>query len=348
MKKRKIYVLNQRREETCDAAGKAMRDVFLALQEKEAKIIRGVPKKYPKWMKVLDLPYLVLFLLIRAGKGDVIFYSIPENHMKIKLIQMIRPIKRYKMLCFINDLNAQRYGEGSSKKAGQELWDLGTADDVLVPNKNTKDMLQKEGVATNMVPVGIWDYRMDKEQVKRLRQTQMSVSSDKKDSIRIAFAGNLNKSEFLSKIKIPDSIQIELWGKLEQQKQKELPAGCNYHGILSSEEIPLAICGMDFGLVWDGSGEDEIEGGLGEYLRYNNSHKCALYLAAGIPVIVWSKSGMAHFVREHQCGITVDRLGELEESVNAANRDQLRKQTSVVAAQLQQGVYLKKALDEVL
>lgn len=349
MKKRKIYVLNQRQEETCDAAGKAMRDVFSVLQEKNAQIIRGIPKRCPRWMKVLDLPYLAVFLLLCAGKGDVIFYSIPENHIKIKLIRMFRPVKRYKAVCFINDLNAQRYGAGGNrKKADQEIWDVGAADDVLIPNKNTEKMLRDAGVTANMVPVGIWDYRMDREQVRRLRQTQESALREKRERICIAFAGNLNKSEFLAKINIPEGIQLELWGKLEEQKQKELPEGCYYHGILSSEEIPLAICGMDFGLVWDGSGKDEIEGGLGEYLRYNNSHKCALYLAAGIPVIVWSKSGMAHFVKEHQCGITIDRLSELKKNILAADREQLRQQAGDVASRLWQGFYLKKALDDIL
>ncbi len=349
MKKRKIYVLNQRQEETCDAAGKAMRDVFSVLQEKNAIIIRGIPKKCPKWMKVLDLPYLALFLLICAGKEDVIFYSIPENHIKIKLMRMIQPMKRYRIICFINDLNAQRYGAGgSSKKADQEIRDVAAADDILAPNINTEELLRNAGVTANMVPVGIWDYRMDSQQVKQLRRAQRNALSDKRDGIHIAFAGNLNKSEFLSKIMIPEGIQMELWGKLDEQRQRELPAGCYYHGILSSEEIPFAICGMDFGLVWDGSGEDEIEGGLGEYLRYNNSHKCALYLASGIPVIVWSKSGMANFVREYQCGITIDRLSELKKNVLAADREQLRQRAGDVALRLQQGYYLKKALNEVL
>ena len=36
--KNNIYVLNQRQDETFDAAGKAMRDVFSVLADKKAKI----------------------------------------------------------------------------------------------------------------------------------------------------------------------------------------------------------------------------------------------------------------------------------------------------------------------
>ena len=78
--KNNIYVLNQRQDETFDAAGKAMRDVFSVLADKKAKIIWSVPKHCSKYLKLLDLPYLVLFLLFCVKKSDSVFYSIPENH----------------------------------------------------------------------------------------------------------------------------------------------------------------------------------------------------------------------------------------------------------------------------
>ena len=61
--------------------------------------------------------------------------------------------------------------------------------------------------------------------------------------------------------------------QLEDKKKEELPSVCEYHGVLKAAEVPAAVCTMDYGLVWDGTGKDEIEGGLGEYLKYNNSHK---------------------------------------------------------------------------
>lgn len=66
--KNNIYVLNQRQDETFDAAGKAMRDVFSVLADKKAKIIWSVPKHCSKYLKLLDLPYLVLFLLFCVKK----------------------------------------------------------------------------------------------------------------------------------------------------------------------------------------------------------------------------------------------------------------------------------------
>lgn len=348
--KKKIYVLNQRQGETYDAAGKAMRDVFAVLKERNAKVIWGMPKSCSRYLKVLDLPYLALYLLFCVGRQGMVFYSIPDNYIKIKLLQKMRTLKGFEITCFINDLNAFRYG-GLNKAelteaARKELDAIQTADHVLVPNSNTKKMLEEAGIASHLVPVGIWDYLMSEAQADKL-ETKAAAAEDDSGVTHIAFAGNLDKSRFLTVMEVPPGIQIELWGRISADREKLLPERCHYNGVLSSEEIPMAICGMDYGLVWDGEGKDAIEGGLGEYLRCNNSHKCALYLASGIPVIVWSESGMAHFVREHGCGVVLDRLGDLEKQLQNVDYENLKEQAKKVAPQLREGFYLKQALDTV-
>ena len=340
--KNKIYVLNQRQDETYDAAGKAMRDVFSVLSDKQAKIIWSVPKHCSKYVKLLDLPYLILFMLFCVKKSDSVFYSIPENHLKIRLLKAVQRIKKYRIICFINDLNAFRY-DGQNDGDSGEVRALAAADKILAPNVNTIAMLKKNGITSDMIPVGIWDYRMDQTQIDRIHE--ISHAHKKENAVKIAFAGNLNKSEFLSVMEIPSDVQLELWGKLDKEREKTLTSGCHYHGILSSDEIPFAVGAMDYGLVWDGSGKDEIEGGLGEYLRYNNSHKCALYLASGLPVIVWSQSGMAHFVKEHACGITIDRLSDLDQALHDADYPKLKEAALAVAPKLWDGYYLGKAID---
>ncbi len=340
--KNNIYVLNQRQDETFDAAGKAMRDVFSVLADKKAKIIWSVPKHCSKYLKLLDLPYLVLFLLFCVKKSDSVFYSIPENHLKIRLLKRLQLLKKYRIICFINDLNAFRY-DGQNDGDPGEVRALAAADKILAPNVNTVSMLKKNGISSDMIPVGIWDYRMNETQIAKIRE--ISHAHKKENAVKIAFAGNLNKSEFLSAMEIPSDVRMELWGKLDPEREKTLAEGCHYHGILSSDEIPFAVGEMDYGLVWDGSGKDDIEGGLGEYLRYNNSHKCALYLASGIPVIVWSQSGMANFVKEHACGITIDRLGDLGQAIHTADYEKLKEAALAVAPKLWEGYYLSQAID---
>lgn len=360
--RKQMYVLNQRQEETCDAAGKAMRDVFALLAEYEGRVIWSVPKHCSKLLKLLDLPYLLCFLLLHVGKADAVFYSIPENHIKIRLLKQIQKWKHYELICFINDLNAFRYGAVKpaemDEQARAELAVVDMADVVLIPNCGTAEFLETLGMKARLIPVGIWDYLMTREQKEALEQCRREGNAQAADRAQadgcthIAFAGNLNKSAFLMSMDIPEGITMELWGKLDAEKQEKLREvqgeRCRYHGVLSSDEIPQAVCTMDYGLVWDGEGKDEIAGGLGEYLRYNNSHKCALYLASGIPVIVWEKSGMAHFVETHGCGITIGRLSEIPQKLAQADGTELRAQARRVSAQLQDGQYFKQALEAAL
>ena len=357
--KNNIYVLNQRQDETFDAAGKAMRDVFSVLADKKAKIIWSVPKHCSKYLKLLDLPYLVLFLLFCVKKSDSVFYSIPENHLKIRLLKRLQLLKKYRIICFINDLNAFRYGNADDpivqEKMRGEAQVIGMADVVLMPNTNTRELLEKNGVTSRLIPVGIWDYLMTEQEQKQLKtaqeQKKCAVQQDTgMQPAKIAFAGNLNKSEFLKSIPFSKDMGLEmhLWGKLEDKKKEELPSVCEYHGVLKAAEVPEAVCTMDYGLVWDGTGKDEIEGGLGEYLKYNNSHKCGLYLASGIPAIVWKHSGMAAFIKEHECGIVIERLSELPGKIKQADYEQLKKNALLVSYQLQKGYYLKQALEQAL
>lgn len=347
----RLYALSQRAGETYDAAGKAMHDVFTVLDRKGFRIIWSMPKSCNKYMKILDLPYLAGFLLLRAGKGDFIFYSIPENHIKIKLLKKLQKIKGYQIICFINDLNAFRYGNLESAevqaKMQAEAAVIGMADYVLIPNRNTAGLLQKNGVASRMIPVGVWDYLITPEQEKTLETVQSKTADC---NIHIAFAGNLNKSDFLFHMRLSENsrIKLELWGKLDEEKKSKLPSFCEYHGVLAADEVPAAVAGMDYGLVWDGTGADEIEGGLGEYLQYNNSHKCGLYLAAGIPAIVWNSAGMANFIRENECGICIDRLSQIEEKLENTDYNILKKNTETVSKKLRKGDYLSDAFDIIL
>lgn len=61
-----------------------------------------------------------------------------------------------------------------------------------------------------------------------------------------------------------------------------------WHGSFKPEESPEHLQG-----VWDGDSVDTCAGNTGAYLRYNNPHKTSLYLACGMPVIVWKEAAIA-------------------------------------------------------
>ena len=69
-----------------------------------------------------------------------------------------------------------------------------------------------------------------------------------------------------------------------------------------------------FGLIWDGTGVDSCEGLYGHYMRFNSPHKLSLYVALGLPVIVWREAAIADFVLKQGIGVTVGNLLELDDS----------------------------------
>ena len=165
---------------------------------------------------------------------------------------------------------------------------------------------------------------------------------------RIAFAGNLEKSEFLKLLHRDvnlSSLHFLLYGSV-------LPAGVSgknveYKGCFNPDDLrPLA---GDWGLVWDGESLNTCCGshGLGEYLRYNASHKFSLYLAAGMPVIVWKDSGVAKFVEEHHLGFCVETLDEIPRRLDALTDDELNTLGLAVAdmsCKLRRGENLRRCL----
>ena len=64
-------------------------------------------------------------------------------------------------------------------------------------------------------------------------------------------------------------------------------------------------------MVWDGEGIDTCSGAMGNYLRINAPHKMSLYLAKGIPLIVWRESGVAPIVERYKLGVCVNSLDEI-------------------------------------
>ena len=123
-----------------------------------------------------------------------------------------------------------------------------------------------------------------------------------------------------------------------------------YKGSFKPDEVPGVLEGS-FGLVWDGNTASTCGGNTGEYLRYNNPHKTSLYLASGIPVIVWSEAAMSGFVSENHVGIAVGSLYEIEEKVNAisdADYKEMKDNAIAVSAKLRSGYYFETAIKTVL
>ena len=88
----------------------------------------------------------------------------------------------------------------------------------------------------------------------------------------------------------------------------------SYGGCRPPEELPRYLAD-GFGCVWYGESASICTGKIVDYLRFINPHKMSLYLAAGLPVVVWDESAVADFVVRKEIGFAVHSLDELPKRI---------------------------------
>jgi hypothetical protein len=146
---------------------------------------------------------------------------------------------------------------------------------------------------------------------------------------------------------LPAGTDFNLYGVGYEADEKE---NVKYWGSFPPADLPEVMEGS-FGLVWDGSSTDTCSGTYGEYLRINNPHKVSLYLASGMPVIIWEEAALAKLIRDNGCGITVGSLSEIPERIGSMTPEEyetIRKNTRKIAGRLRGGRYTQRALRRIL
>ena len=172
-----------------------------------------------------------------------------------------------------------------------------------------------------------------------------SLQKDRTKDMPLIIAGALLRHKAGYIYELPESQTFNLYGKGYEEEGKENIA---YHGALMPDDLPFELEGS-FGLVWDGSTSATCATGYGEYLRINNPHKTSLYLASGIPVIIWKEAALAEFVEHYGCGFGVDSLYEIPDRIAAltdAEYERMLANCQKMSRRLRSGYYTIHALEE--
>ena len=83
-------------------------------------------------------------------------------------------------------------------------------------------------------------------------------------------------------------------------------------------------------------------------MKYNNPHKLSLYIAAGLPVVVWEKAAIADFVKKYNIGIIVKSLLDLDKEINSLSEEQyeeFKQNILVLQKNVTNGYYTRRALN---
>lgn len=327
-----------------NAQGKAREDVtrtMVSLGYKEIQITRiDYPMPFNKKRNIPIISGLkeyisILFKCRNIKKGDTVFFQDFAGDHQQFMIKKCKA-KGARVAALVHDVMSVRFGGDTNN----DIKALNSLDYLYVHTPAMKNRLLELGVKTPMKPINLFDYYSEDE--------QLDVEKIAKEQNTIIFAGNLMKSEFIGPLinsEIDKRIKYRLYG-FRGNRDFSKNSQIEYAGFFKPEHTATIHGG--WGLVWDGDSIDTCSGELGEYLRYNLSHKISLYLCAGIPIILWSKSSIAEWTIKNKVGFCVDSLSDIPNKIAALSEEEYREMITNarnIGLKLREGYYLKHAIE---
>ncbi|RFM26672.1 hypothetical protein [Deminuibacter soli] len=322
---------------TNSAATKAIIDcnnIFSAAGYKDYTVTVWDNANRAKYFPHLFSQLLKFYRSIQRGSTVIIQYPLLSinNVFGPYFIRLLR-MKKVKFYCVVHDIESLRTGGKDKAAIDKEISNLNYYDAVIVHNPSMLSWLKEHGVTTRMIPLMLFDY---------LVQTPANAAAPRPFSPKIVFAGNLAKSNFIYKVK-EINWDFNVYGPNFKPEQS-LNGNLVWRGEFSAEEVVHKMEGS-FGLIWDGEKIDSFDEVLGNYLKFNNPHKCSLYLAAGLPVIVPRQSAIAAFVQANNVGLLIDNLYDLNNfRVDEASYATMQQNVLKVRDLITGGAYLQQAL----
>jgi len=301
-----IYLINELNFKENHAGYKARFDIVKFLEFNNDIIIKDIPLWGSAIERFSKIFKLVSFLFFSLKKNDCVILQYPFPKPFLSVVKIISSLRKFKICLIIHDVDILR-----GQHHNNDIENLNSVDLVITHNKFMIDKLLNLGVKTKQIPIFIFDYKLVDQQSseKKLLKINPEMSS-------IFYCGNLSfeKSAFIYNWVTGDKIKRETYGI---NATEEIEVNNKYNGAFDADKPPgINISDKAFGLVWDGDSLNECSGLYGEYLKFNNPHKASLYLAMGLPLIVWSESAISEYVIKNNIGIVVNSLLEVEDVLN--------------------------------
>lgn len=344
------YVLCEGGVEEFTAGVKAPADVVkIALANGYAPLrVNGcVPKRdAARWMKVvkrLQWTWVGFWSYFRFKRGDVVLLPTGPGFLCRRsgygfLARLQK--KGVKFIFVVHDIDCLRQASANDSKGCEAAFmaSISMFDVLIVHNGSMRKWLCEHGEDDRkMIELGVFDYLTD------------CVAPGPDESGAVCFAGNLDprKSTWIREMTAVKGVSWNLYGPYYNEALNRQGA-INYGGCFPPDELPAKLRGS-FGLIWDGDSIDTCCGTWGAYERYNNPHKLSLYLATGLPVIVWSEAATAEFVIKNGLGICISSLRGLADRLKALRVEDYVKMKAAcitMAQKVRSGWFMSKALED--
>jgi hypothetical protein len=280
--------------------------------------------------------YLKFPRIIKQIHNSTILFQFPSGKpfLRKKMMESVRNSDN-RLIVLIHDIESLRLNHepGREKTNAAELEQLRKCDGIISHNEEMTKWLRSQGVSVPIVNLGIFDY-----------DNPQKINTSCQYDGSICFAGNLEKSSFLTKLHLVHP--LILFGS---HPADSYHPNLKYRGMFPPELLPQELT-QNFGLVWDGPDTNSCTGPYGEYMKYNDPHKVSLYLSSGVPVIIWRQAALAKFVKDNHLGILTDDLSKLDEQLDRlspAEYAQMKENVVNMSNLLRRGHYIKQAMQAI-
>lgn len=330
------YVVDYKIKMTNNAAVKPRTDIIHILKKQGWNSIYMYDLHKNTILRHVDL-VIKIIKLFRLKKDDIVLLQWPFQLLFPFRNVEVENLMKCKKVLLIHDVESLRKQENDYP----EISNFNKYDLIVTHTENFKSWLISNGVIKPILVIQIFDYVLkDREFIFHLADIT---------KYRVVFSGNLSKvkSGFLySNIK-PVNYTLELYGN---GYTLENTSSVHHNGSYEPDEVVYRIEG-DFGLVWDGNSIETCSGSYGNYLKYNCPYKLSMYIAAGLPVIIWSGAAMADFVNESGIGFVVNSLNEIDKKLLCLDKgiyNDMVNNVQIIRKDIIRGKYTLKIINEVV
>jgi len=248
-----------------------------------------------------------LIRVLRAERDSVFLVQLPA-YGPVNLILANLMVRLFKSKILLHDIDRLKRRRVFST---ENLYKY--ADEIIYTGKLIDYVDARFLESKSVVKLEMWDYLVEPDFV---------LPQFKSDG-RILFAGNLAKDTvgwlYQTAISRPP---LDLYGN-----RCDVTAlghhGDVYGGPFASDH-PIFQRPVGWGLVWTGS-KSGGDGVSFDYEMICQSHKFSLYMACGLPVIVWDHAYIANIVRKYECGIVISDISEMRSAIQNVSKDAHQK-----------------------
>lgn len=332
-------------EKFANAGTKAMDDVTVIAKGNAYQQVRIVRKEegHSIWQKIMrqtrfGVDWIRAYRTITPGATVLLQQPFHTRHLwRRQVLKQLKQTKNVRFISVVHDVEELRSRFFNDYYQEEFRFMLSISDVIIVHNEIMARFFVERGYPERqLVVLEIFDYLQENLHNKPIVFERTLTIAGNLDSKKVPYLSELDQ------LRVP----VHLYGPNFEEKNNY--SQTIYHGSFPPEEIPNQL-NRGFGVVWDGESIQNCIGYAGEYLRYNNPHKLSLYLASGLPVIVWREAATAQFVKKHQVGYVVADLRQVKDILDKITEQEYRKllmNVSKVRDELLAGKYMLRALNE--